>query len=104
MANDIIREVTGRDDRTGAADLAAYEAAAARAESRGSSGSLAGSIVTGVAISAPAFLYFGLFAAILVDELVLETFWFMGNLPDPALDFLGVIYAPFIWLMEQFEG
>ena len=93
-----------REDRIGAAELAAYEAAAVRAESRHSSGSLAGCVVMGVALFAPAFLYFGLFAALLIDELVLETFLFLNNAPEPAIEVVRVAYAPLIWLMERFEG
>ena len=95
-------EDTGRADRTDAAELAAYEAAAVRAESRDSSGALTGCLVLGVAMFVPALLYFGLFAVILVDEVVVETNWFLGNLPDPAIESLRVMYAPLIWLIDQF--
>lgn len=107
MSNRLIdrgSEATEQDDRTDAADLAAYEAAAVQAESRGSSGALTGCLVLGVALFLPALLYFGLFALILVDELVFETNWFLGNLPDSAIDVLRVMYAPLIWLLDQFDG
>ena len=57
---------------------------------------LAGCLIVSLVILLPGLLYFGLFAAILIDELVVGSNWFMNNLPEPALDFLGVIYAPLI--------
>jgi hypothetical protein len=71
---------------------------------RGDAGSLAGCLIVGAAIFLPALLYFGLFAFILLDELVLQTDWLLGNLPDPAIEFLRLIYTPLIWLMDQFDG
>ena len=67
-------------------------------------GSLAGCLIVAVGVLLPALFYFGLFAFILVDELVLETNWLLNNLPDPAIDFLRVIYAPLVWLMDLFDG
>lgn len=65
---------------------------------------LAGCLIVAVVVLLPALLYFGLFAFILVDELVLETNWLLGILPDPTIEFLRVIYTPLIWLMDQFDG
>jgi hypothetical protein len=71
---------------------------------RKDAGSLAGCLIVAVVILLPALLYFGLFAFILVDELVLETNVVLNNLPDPAIEVLRMIYTPLIWLMDQFDG
>ena len=82
----------------------AYEAAAARGESRSSSGALTGCLVLVAGVVLLAFLYFGLFAAILGEEFFVGSGWFRENLPRPVLEFLQAIYWPLLWLMDQFDG
>jgi hypothetical protein len=67
-------------------------------------GALAGCLVVSLVLVLPALLYFGLFGAILLDELVFEANLFMENVPEEGIEVLRVIYAPLIWLFDQFDG
>ena len=52
-------------------------------------------LVARAAVAGLAFIYFGGFAALLVDELVLKTNWFVSTYPG-AIPVLQTIYAPLI--------
>lgn len=65
---------------------------------------LAGCLIVSLVTLLPALLYFGLFFAILLDEIILQTNWFVDDLPEPAIEVLRVIYAPLIWLLTQHYG
>lgn len=49
-------------------------------------------------------LYFGVFAAIVLDEVVLRTNWINRHLAlsDSTEEFLRLIYAPLIWITLRF--
>lgn len=51
-------------------------------------------------IGLPLLLYFGLFALIYVDELVLETYYFAGNSPEWMLKAFHTIYYPLLALFD----
>lgn len=97
-------EVAEGRGRIGDKNSAEYDDAAARAESRGSSGSIAGCLLLIIAIVLPAFLYFGLFAVLMGEETLIGSGWFRENLPASVLEFLRAIYLPLLWLMDQFDG
>ncbi len=44
--------------------------------------------------------YFGLLTAILIDEVVLKTFWFSKTMPGWVQRPIIFIYTPLIWLLE----
>lgn len=71
---------------------------------RGDAGSLAGCLIVAILFLLPATLYFGLFAVIVIAEVVFGTIWITDNLPDSVLEVLRVIYAPLVWLIDQFDG
>ena len=52
-------------------------------------------------LAIPLGLYFGLFGLIVLDELVLKTYWLTKTLPDSAVEILEVIYDPLIKLFRQ---
>jgi len=45
-------------------------------------------------------LYFVPFVLIVLDELVFETYWLSGRLPDWCQHVLAIIYMPLIWLVQ----
>ena len=49
-------------------------------------------------------IYVGLFAAVLVDEMVLDTFWICRHIPDSWEELLRLIYAPLNWLLFRVTG
>ncbi len=66
-------------------------------------------IVYGIAVVF--FLYFGLFATILLDEVVFHTNWISGtmrrispDLNDSISQVIRVIYAPLLWIMNHLRG
>ena len=46
-------------------------------------------------------LYVGIFLFVVLDELVLETFWISDVMPDAVEEVFSTIYAPLIWLVEE---
>ena len=52
-------------------------------------------LVARAAVAGLAFIYFGGFAALLIDELVLKTNWFFSTFPE-AVPAVQTIYAPLI--------
>jgi hypothetical protein len=57
-------------------------------------------VLAAFAVLLPAFLYFGFFAAILVDELVLGTSYIGQNLPKDVKEVAEFLYAPLFLLVE----
>lgn len=107
MSNDETDRKVGvavEDDRIDPADLAAYDAAAVRAEAPRPSGAFAGCLFVGVAILLVAFLYFGFFAAVVFEDLMFGSRSIVAGFPEPVLEFLDAIYSPLIWLIDQFDG
>lgn len=67
-------------------------------------GSLAGCLIVAVILLLPALLYFGLFAALVLDEIVFRTNWLSDRIPEPVGRFLSAIYWPLLWALDQFDG
>ena len=65
-----------------------------------SSAHAAGCAAAAVLVLFPGILYFGFFAAILVDELVLGTGYIGRNLPREAKDVAEFVYGPLFMLVE----
>ena len=65
-----------------------------------SSAHAAGCVLMAAVVLLPAFLYFGFFAAILVDEVVRETGYIGQNLPRDVRDVAEFVYAPMFLLVE----
>ena len=48
-------------------------------------------------------LYLGFAAAVIIDELVLGTFWFSDHIPEALEPVVQTIYRPLSWLVEQMD-